>query len=371
MFRMRDPVGLTVFGSLLALGIMGAVLLAGIRYFEQAGFERRQVAAERDLVVLTRAARSHAANDIEGMRAATGALGFGEVLVSQIEADGMLATGFPTTNVLGQGYRVFHRRVGTDGLDVLVTTVTPAGLDAGYRRVGGYEGGADVFVGMVDPVVPGRLRGPSLDADVTGYQVQFEEPSVGETGAMVHLTHRSVYGSQLHREAVAGHAEANVMETDLHMGGNDILGVETIESVEMEVAEEVRALGGMEVVSNLTVGQRLIVAGDATFEGDLTARQGVVTDVLQSDSAVVTNEVRSASLEIGGTVTANTVRATGRMTAPEVTAVDVQASNVVAEDVRSDDIETREVRAALLRANTVRGDSGTYRRLYTGSCSGC
>ena len=368
---MRQSVGLTVFGSVLALGILGAMVVTGIQYLDQAAFERRQVAAERDLVVLTRAARSHAANSVEAMRAATGSVGYREVLLSEIEGDGWLPTGFPTTNAIGQGYRVFHRRIGTDGLDVLVTTVTPAGFEPQYRRVGGYEAGAEIFVGIVDPVATGRLRGASIDADVAGYQAAFGEPSVGETGAMVGLTVRSVYGSQLHRVEVAGHPEANEMQTDLHLGGNDILGVETIESIEMEVAEEVRALGGMEVVGNLMVGQRVIVAGDATFQGDLTARQGIVADVLQSDSAVVTNEVRSASLEVAGTATADTVRATGRMTAPDVTAVDVQATNVVAEDVRSDDVETREARARLVRANSVQGDVGTYRRVYTGSCSGC
>ena len=297
--------------------------------------------------------------------------GCGRCCCRRSRRDGWLATGFPTTNPLGQGYRVFHRRTGSDGLDVLVTTVTPAGVVPGYRRVGGYEGGAEIFVGMVDPVATGRLRGPSLDADVSAYQLAFGEPSVGETGAMVGLSVRSVYGSQLHREEIAGHPEANEMQTDLHMGGNDILGVERIESVEMEVAEEVRALGGMEVVANLTVGQRVIVTGDATFGGDLTTRQGVVTDVLQSNSAVITNDVRAASLEVAGTATAETVRATGRMTAPEVTAADVQASNVVAEDLRSDEVEAREIRAWLIRGNTVQGDIGTYRRVYTESCSGC
>ena len=346
-------------------------MVAGIRYLEEAGFERRQAAAERDLVVLARAARSHAANAIEAMRTAAGAGGLREVAVDDIEGDGWLSAGFPRTNPLGQAYRVFHRRTGTDGLDVLVTTVTPAGLDPGYRLVGGYAGGGDIFVGMVDPLEPDRLRGPSLDADVSGYQAVFGEPSVGETGALAALTVRSVYGSQLHREEVAGHPEANEMQTDLHMAGHDILGAEHVDSVEMEVAEEVRALGGMEVVGNLTVGQRLVVAGDGTFQGDLSARQGVVTDVLTSGSAVVTGEVRSASLEVAGTVTADTVRATGEMTAPDVTAGDVRASDVVAEDLRSDDVRAREVRAHLVRGSTVRGDTGTFRRVYTGSCSGC
>ena len=371
MFRVRDPVGLTVFGSLLALGILGTMMVTGIRYLEEAAFERRQTMAERDLVVLASAARSHAANGVEAMRAATGSSDFREVALADIEGDGWLSAGFPRTNALGQGYRVFHRRSGTDGLEVLVSTVTPAGLDTGYRRVGGHGGGADIFVGMVDPGAANRLRGPSLDADVSAYQGEFGEPSLGETGAMVSLTVRSVYGSQLHREAVAGHPEANEMQTDLQMAGNDILGADRIESVEMEVAEEVRALGGMEVVAGLTVGQRLVVTGNATFEGDLEARQGVVSDVLRSDSAVVANEVGSATFEVAGTVTADTVRATGEMTAPDVTAVDVQATNVLAEDVRSDDVQAREVRAHLIRGSTVRGNVGTYRRIYTGSCSGC
>ena len=368
---MRDPVGLTVFGSLFALGILGSVLVVGIQYLEEVGFARRVASAERDLVVLTRAARSHGANAVEAMRTLTGSVGLREVTLAEIEGDGWLPTGFPDTNALGQGYRVFHRRIGTDGLDILVTTVTPAGFPATYRRVGGYEGGSDIFVGMVEPVATGRLRGPSLDADVTAYQGQFGEPSTGEMAAMVGLTIRSVYGSQLHREEVEGHPEANEMQTDLHMGGNDILGANVIESIEAEVAEEVRALGGMEVVESLMVGQRLVVTGDGTFQGDLTARQGTVSDVLTSDSAVVTNGVEAANAEIAGILTASTVRATGQMSAPDVNAVDVQATNVLTDQLRSDDVETREVNARLIRGNEIRGDTGTYRRVYTGSCSGC
>ena len=362
---------MNVFSALLAIGLLGGIFVVATQYLEEWGFSRRHAAAERDMVVLARAARAHAANDLQAMRAATGSLGLREVTVSTIQTDGWLPAGFRSTNSLGQGWRVFHRRTGTDGLEVLVSTVTPAGMDVGYRLDAGYEGDREIFVGAVDPLEPLRLRGPGIDALVSAYQGQFGEPSVGEKGALASLTMRSVYGSELHRVAVPGRPEANVMETDLVIAGHDIVGAGHIESIEAEIADEVRVLGGLEVVNTLTVGQRLRVTGESTFEGNLEARQGVFSDVVVSDTGDVANEIQALTLDVTGEVSAATVRATVAMTAPEVTATDVNANNVVAQDVRSDDIEAREVRAHLVRGSTVRGTTGVYRRVYTGGCSGC
>ena len=360
-----------MFSALLSIGLIGGMFVLGTTYLEEWGMSRRHAAAERDLVVLARAARAHAANDLDAMRTATGGLGLREVAVATIQAGGWLPAGFRTTNSLGQEWRVFHRRTGTDGLEVLASTVTPAGRDVGYRLDAGYEGDRDIFVGAVDPLAPARLRGPGIDAPVGAYQAQFGEPSVGEKGAITSLTMRSVYGSELHRLAIPGRPEGNVMETDLILAGHDIVGAGHIQSVEAEIADEVRALGGLEVINTLTVGQRLRVTGESTFEGDLDARQGVFSDVVVSDSGDVAGEIQALTLDVTGEVTADTVRATVAMTAPVVTATDVNASNVVAEDVRSDDIRAREVRAHLVRGSTVRGDSAVYRRVYTGGCSGC
>ena len=360
-----------MFSALLALGLVGAMFVVATGYLDAWGLSRRHAAAERDLVVLARAARAHAANALDAMRTATGSSGLREVTVAAITADGWLPAGFRTTNTLGQGWRVFHRTTGTDGLEVLVSTVTPPGTDVGWRLDAGYEGDREIFVGAVDPFAPARLRGPGIDAPVGAYQGAFGEPSVGEKGAITSLTMRSVYGSELHRLAVPGRAEANVMETDLVVAGHDIVGAGRIESVEAEVADEVRVLGGLEVVNTLIVGQRLRVSGESTFEGDLEASQGVFTDVVVSDSGDVTDEIRALTLDVSGEVTADTVRAAVAMTAPDVTATDVNARNVVAEDVRSDDIAAREVRAHLVRGSTVRGTTGVYRHVYTGGCSGC
>ena len=147
------------------------------------------------------------------------------------------------------------------------------------------------------------------------------------------------------------------------------LGDGVVRAIAMGVSDGLSR--GLEVVNTLTVGQRLRVTGEATFEGDLTARQGAFSDVVVSDSGDVTDEIQALTLDVAGEVTADTVRATVAMTAPDVTATDVNASNVVAEDVRSDDIVAREVRAHLVRGSTVRGDKGVYRHVYTGGCSGC
>ena len=371
----RRPRGLSVFSALLALALLGVMLVSGVRYLEEWGLTRRHAAAAQDLVVLARAARAHAANDLDAMRAATGLLGLREVALATLSAEGWLFDGFRTTNALGQSYRVFHRRVGTDGLELLVTTVTPAGTDVGYRLDVGYEGAREIFVGVVDPgamtaAQRGRLLGPAVDADVRLYRAQFGEPSVGETAAITSLTMRSVYGSELHRLQVAGRPEANRMETDLVMGGHDVVGAEHIESVEADISDELRVLGGLEV-TELLVGQRMTVTGDSEFEGDLRARTGEFLGAVASGSGEITNEIRAQTLDIGDTVTGRTVRASVAMSAPAVTADEVNAARVVADDVRSNDIEALTVQAQLVRGGQVRGDSGVFGQVVTGSCSGC
>ena len=347
--------------------------MVAMRYAEEWSHGRRHAAAARDLVVLARAARAHAANSFNDMlEVASIAGGMREVAIATIETDGWLSAGFPATNALGQGYRVFHRKLGSDDLDVLVTTVTPAGVDVGYRRDTGYEGADDVFLGVVDTLKPRRLRGPALDADVEPYQLEFGEPSVGETGAIARLTMESVYGSELHRVPAPGHPVANAMETDLVMGGNDILGAGRIETTTATVTDDLTVLGGLEVAERLVVGQLLEVAGESTFQGDLEVLgSGTFRDVLVSGSADVRNEITALSMDVSGELSAESVRASSAIRAPLVSATELQATQVVAEDVRADDIQARELRSELVRAVTVEGHTGVYRRIHTGGCTGC
>ena len=372
MLRMRAERGMSVFSALLALGLAGAMLVVGIRMSEEWSHGRRHAAAARDLTVLARAARAHAANALNAMRASAILQGgMREVGVAAIAADGWLDAGFPSTNALGQSYRVFHRVAGTDGLNVLVTTVTPSGIDVGYRLDAAHDGAGDIFVGVVDALEPRRLRGPAIDVEVEPFQIAFGEPSVGETGAIAGLTMRSVYGSELHRLAVAGFAEANTMATDLLMGGHDILQAGLIDTASAAIAEDLTVLGGLEVAEELTVGQQLTVIGETTFMGDLRAHEGVFEDVLVSDSGDVDGVIRATSIDVADEVSATTVRATSAMTAPSVSAADLHAGQVVSEAIRSDDIQARVVRSQLLHGRTVTGETGVYRRLITGGCTGC
>ena len=125
------------------------------------------------------------------------------------------------------------------------------------------------------------------------------------------------------------------------------------------------------MAEQLIVGQRLEVVGEATFNGNLRAREGVFEDVLVSDAGDVEDAIRATSFEIDGEVSARTVRATSAMTAPSVSTAELHAAQVVSEAVRSDDIQARELRSQLLHGRTVTGDTGVYRRLITGGCTGC
>ena len=93
------------------------------------------------------------------------------------------------------------------------------------------------------------------------------------------------------------------METDLVMGGNDIVGAQHIETVEAEIVDELRVLGGLEVINELTVGQRLRVVGESVFEGDLTARDGAFSGAVASASGEVRSEIRAQTLTVSGVMT--------------------------------------------------------------------
>ena len=355
--------GFTLFEALLATVLLGVLSLGVSAFVERLGMERREAAAARDLGTLARAARAHASQDIGAMRAAAGGSGMREIAISELQGSGWLHRGFPIANDLGQGYRVFHRRTGSDGLEVMVSTVTPPGTKPRFALRAGYDAAADIFVGIVGPAAPARVRGPTLDADVSSYQNSFGEPSMGEMAALSALTLRGTYGSQLYRVSLTGWEEGNTMRTDLSLGGEDLRGVGNLEAATVTVEETLEVLGDAEVLGDLTVGAEVTVAGEMEVIGALEVATLRASGEVESASVQVDGALQARRAAISEGLETGTLTVDESLSAASASLGQVDAQNLRAGRVVSDDIETRDAAVRTLRTGTIEADRGTYRSL--------
>ena len=97
--------GLSLFGALLALGLLGMMVLAASAFFETQAMERRGRIAAIQLAVLTEAAASHAHSRFPALLVQAG-LGPFELTLAQLKAEGSLPADFSAVDALGRGYRV-------------------------------------------------------------------------------------------------------------------------------------------------------------------------------------------------------------------------------------------------------------------------
>jgi len=108
------------------------------------------------------------------------------------------------------------------------------------------------------------MLGPAIDADVGAFQAAFGGETVPRVLATPRrLNHRAVYGDQLYRDAVLGFANANRVETDLDMGGNDLTGAGRIEARTLALESDLTVCGGLAVPGDLVVGRAMQVSGPA------------------------------------------------------------------------------------------------------------
>ena len=87
--------GLSLFGSLLALGLMGMMVLAAALFFETRMLEERARLAARQLTVLSDAAASHVSGRFPALLAAVVG-GSAELSLGTLRAAGALPPGSPT-----------------------------------------------------------------------------------------------------------------------------------------------------------------------------------------------------------------------------------------------------------------------------------
>lgn len=363
--------GLSLFGSLLALGLLGMMVLAAVTFLDGWLLEKRARLSARQLTVLSDAAASHVNGRfpalLEAVRNSPA-----EISVAALRAVGALPPGFADVNAMGRGYRVLMLAASTDGLDLLVTQTVPAG-DTAVPSVALLEATGEARMGVVAPDMAGRLAGPAIDADVAAFQTAFGgAPAPRALATLRRFDHRTVYGDQLYRVEVPGFADANRMETDLDMGGNDLTGAGTVEAETLELESDLTVGGGLTVTEELIVGRSVLVAGPAEVAGALTAQSARIAGAVAAGSLTVTHELRAASLTVQGTARAGSVGVSGAVAAGSASLGGLQSGEVTARQVTAMQVSAAGVTARAVRA-TSRADAteAGFSRLIVGRCTGC
>ena len=368
--------GLSLFGSLLALGLLGAMVLAAALFFENRAMDERARLAARQLGVLSDAAASHVSGHFPAMLTTLGG-GSAELTLATLRGAGALPAGFADVGAMGRGYRVLMLAAGTDTIDLLVTQTVPAGGGApGSVEVPAsalFGAGGSARMGVVLPDIPQRLTGPAVDADMRSFQSAFAgAPEAGALATLRRLDHRAVYGDQLYRVAVPGFAGANRMETDLDLGGNDLTGANAVEADTLALESDLSVGGGLTVTADLMVGRALTVSGSAEVAAGITAQSAQVTGAASAGSLAVTHDLRAASLTAQGAVTAGSIGARGTVAAGSASLTSLQSGSVTARTVTATEVSAAGATARAVRA-TGRVDAAQagFSRLTVGRCTGC
>ena len=363
--------GLSLFGALLALALLGMIVLAASTFFETLAAERRARIAAQQLTVLADASASHVHGRFPELLA--GARGGPvEITLAQLKGAGSLPADFSAVNALGRGYRVLILAAGADAIDVLATEAVGAG-DTVPPLAALLEAAGEARLGLVPPDAPSRLAGPTLDHDVSAFQAAFGgAPAVGALAALRRFNHQAVYGGRLQRLAVPGFADANRMEADLDMGGNAITGAGRISAESLALVGDLEAGGDITVSGDLTVGQAVRVAGTVDAAGAISGDTASFAGVVSSGSLSVNGALQTTSISSAGTVTAGSVAATGTVTAGSANLERLTANTVSSRTMTTGTLSAAFVRAVGIRVNG-RLDASTagFSTLIVGRCTGC
>ena len=363
--------GLSLFGALLALALLGMIVLAASTFFETLAAERRARIAVQQLTVLADASASHVHGRFPELLAAARG-GPVEITLAQLKGAGSLPADYSAVDALGRGYRVLILAAGADAIDVLAAEAVGPG-DTVPPSAALLEAAGEARLGLIAPDAPSRLAGPTIGYDVSAFQAAFGgAPAVGALAALRRFDHQAVYGARLQRVAVPGFPEANRMETDLDLGGNAITGAGRLSAASLALSGDLEAGGDIAVIGDLTVGQAVQVAGTVEAAGAISGDTASFAGVVSSGSLRVNGALRAANISSAGAVTAGSVAATGTVTAGSANLERLTANTASARTVTAGTLSAASVRAAGIRVNG-RLDASTagFSTLIVGRCTGC
>ena len=365
----RGRRGLTLFGSLLALALVGVMAAGFFALAERHLADMRERRAAAGIVLITRAAHHHVTDRFADFLAGAQ---FREVTLAELQAAGELQAGIPADDAMGRGRRILVRSAG-GAVDIVVTQVVAAG-DRGWpwRAAASTAGGT----GHLGTVAPGgsRLTGPTIDVDVAAFQGAFQgAPAPGALAAHLRLDRQAVFGDQLWRIEVDGFPEINRMETDLDMAGNDITNAGGIDTGTLAVTDSLAIGGDLDVTGALVVGELVEIAGTGRFSGEVSAPFATVTGDINAGTVTASGEVSAGALDIEGTVSAGaiatpgTLAVTAEASVGTLTSTSVAAGSVTAGTVAATAIEALQVTVSGAIESARAGISD----LTVGRCSGC
>ena len=368
----RGRRGLSLFGSLLAMALLGSLVLAVIVWLEDRSLEERERIAGTQLETLAHGVSAYVHSRFPALQTQVGG-GAVTISLAQLQSQGVLPDGFGAVNALGRGFQVMALDGGSGAVDVVVAETVPGGdtlVPSGALLADRFGG---VRMGVVSSAAPTRLRGPTIDHDVSAFQSNFTGAlRAGALGVFARFDHGSVYGDQLYRIEIPGFAQGNRMETTLDLGGNEIVDAGLVQAQSMEVVTDIELGGALTVTGALTVGQSVDVTGAVTVGGQMAADTGAFTGTVTANLVQSNTSVQTATVTATGTVTADTVGVTGAVNANSATFGDLQSATVNATDVTATTVTAEQAAADSLQttANITAASAGIS-RLTVGSCSGC
>lgn len=371
MLRMtRRRRGLTLFGSLLALGLIGVMAAGLFALAERHLADMRERRAAAGIALLARAAHHHVTDRFALFLSGPE---FREVTLADLRATGELQAGIPDGDAMGRGRRILTRSDGAGAVDIVVTQTVDAG-DAGWP----WRAGASIAsgIGHLGTVAPGasRLAGPTIDVDVAAFQGAFGgAPAEGALAAHVTVDRHAVFGDQLWRVEVAGFPEINRMETDLDMAGHDITNAGALAAGTLAVTDLLEVGGDLDVTGALVVGELVEIAGRGRFSGEVSAPFASVAGNVSAGTVTATGEVSADTLDVDGTVSAGAIATPGTLAVSAeasvgtLTATTAAAGSVTADTVAATAVEALQVTVAGSIGSAAAGISD----LTVGRCSGC
>ena len=366
--------GLSLFGSLLAMAVLGSLVLAVVVWLEDRSLEERERTAGAQLETLAHAVSAYVHSNFTTL-SPVGAGGM-TISLTALESAKVLPDGFAQTSALGRSFQVMALPDPTDAdvIHVVSAEIVGAGdtlVPSGALLADRFGG---VRMGVVTAAAPTRLQGPTLDVDVSAFQAGFAGAlAQGALGVFERFDHQSVFGDELYRVAIPGFDEGNLMETALDLGGNEIVDAGRVEAESLDVVDNFELGGELIVTGALTVGQAVDVTGELKVGG-----------LMEADSGVFTGAVSANLLESETSVNAETVTATGRVTADTVgvttevavagtaTFGNLQSGTVDAQGVTATNVTAERVSALSLQTSgNIAASTAGISRLTVGSCSGC
>lgn len=198
------------------------------------------------------------------------------------------------------------------------------------------------LAGRVTPNTPTRLSGWDFSLDIPEIAALTGEDLSGNIGVIRYVSQTVTVDPYLHRVQVAGRPDLNRMQTDLDMGGFDLLGVNRFETDELTVQDTMTVSGRLQANEIDGGGARFIgITAGAIETNTLVGGNLNTSGQLSAGSLVVTGEIEATSL-VSGSATFNALTVetfegdqvySGTGTFNEINVNDLDANQVITNQI--------------------------------------